>query len=97
MVRHVVLIKFREDVTADKIDNLVSGLKALPAQISEIKFYQVARDVLKGANSADVCLISDFDDFESLERYRVHQAHKDLVENLILPFLEKITAADFEL
>jgi len=96
MIRHVVLIKFKDDAPEDAKDKLVQGLRALPEKISEIKYYDVGFDIVKGPNSATVGLVSDFQSLETLESYKIHPAHVEVVENLIKPYLEKITAVDFE-
>ncbi|MDB4433340.1 Dabb family protein [bacterium] len=96
MIRHVVCIRFRKDVPADATDALVEALRALPPKIPEIRSYQVGQDVVQGPNSADVVLIADFDDLDSLGRYRVHPDHEQVVGEYIRPYLEAITAADFE-
>jgi hypothetical protein len=96
VIRHVVCIRFRKDVPADAVHALVETLRSLPPKIPEIRFYQVGQDVVRGPNSADVALISDFDDLDSLGRYRMHPEHERVVEEYIRPHLEAITAADFE-
>ncbi len=96
MIRHVVLIRFRDDSPETAIDDLVAGLKALPPKVPEIKSYEVGVDIAHGQNSAQVCLVSDFEDMDALERYRIHPDHREVVDRLILPYLNEITAADYE-
>jgi hypothetical protein len=98
MLRHVVMITLREDAEPaldERLRALEAGLRGMPAAIPEIRALELGRDVVHGARSAQLVLIVDLDDLEALERYRVHPAHRDVVERLIQPTVEKISAVDF--
>ena len=95
MIRHVVLIRLRPDVPNDVAGKLIDRLRALPAVIPEIRFYQAGADLVHGANSMDVALIADFDNLDALQRYRVHPAHVAVLEESIKPYLGEIRAVDF--
>jgi Stress responsive A/B Barrel Domain len=84
MLTHVVLIRLADpDAHADE---LVDRLRALPAQVPEIRTYDAGRDVSRGPTSYDVGLHSTFDDGDALERYRLHPAHQG-----VLAFLERVS------
>lgn len=96
MIRHVVLIKLKDDPDGTHAENLVNGLRELPEKISEIKYYEAGLDIVNGPNSMTVGLISDFESLETLNSYKEHPAHVELVEKLIKPYLDSIRAVDFE-
>ncbi len=97
MIQHVVLIRFKKDAPVRAQEDLVTALRELPPMIEEIREYRVGLDVVHGPNSAEVGLVSSFDDLDALQRYRVHPAHQKVLKEKILPFMESITASDFEL
>ncbi len=96
MLTHVVLIRFKADAPAKAKTELVSALRELPAVIEEIQEYRVGLDTVFGPNSADVGLVSAFEDSAALKRYRDHPAHMKVYNERIVPFLEKLTVVDFE-
>lgn len=76
MVRHVILWKFKDDCKEEGREFL-RRLKALDGVIPEILRMEVAEN--EGSqDNYDACLISDFADFEALERYRVHPLHQEV-------------------
>ncbi len=98
MLRHVVMISLHEEAErplSERLHELEQGLRQLPAAVDEIRHLEVGRDVVGGARSAHIALIVDVDDLEALGRYRDHPAHRRLVEELIQPTLERISAVDF--
>ncbi len=98
MLRHVVMISLTEDADPaldERLAALESGLRAMPASIPDIRHLEVGRDVVRGARSAQLVLIVDLDDLDALDRYRVHPAHRAVVEHMITPTVMKISAVDF--
>ncbi len=75
MLKHIVLNKFKPDVPRAEIDQIVEGLRALPARIDVIRSYEVAEDQVREARSFDLAIVGLFDDMETLKRYQVHPEH----------------------
>ncbi|MCU0587613.1 MAG: Dabb family protein [Syntrophobacteraceae bacterium] len=96
MIKHVVLMKFKEGTAEEKISRLQRLLGALPAAIPEIKQYEHGRDLIHSERSYDFCLVSAFENLDALKRYQVHPEHV-VVLNLVLDICESILAVDFEL
>lgn len=96
MLRHMVMIKFKPDAHESIAGQVKAALEALPGRVPEIRSLEVGEDVVRGPNSADLGLMVGLDDLGALERYRVHPDHRRVVEDLIRPNLETITAVDFE-
>lgn len=94
MVKHVVLMKFKEDVKEDQISQVTKGLGALPDIIPEIKSYEFGKDEVRSDRSYDFCLVSAFEDYDSLKKYQVHPSHVKVV-NLLKEICEDIRAVDY--
>jgi hypothetical protein len=95
MLKHVVFMKFKPEVSGADILDLEKGLGALPAAIPEIKGYEFGRDILHTERSFDFALVSAFEDLESMKRYQKHPDHV-LVLNKVLTLCDKLLAVDFE-
>ncbi|MEY8800602.1 Dabb family protein [Leisingera sp. XS_AS12] len=85
MIRHIVLIRFREDITtaevADifaelhRIEGKIPGLLSITSGRSESP-EKIERGYMHG-------FIADFTDWAALEAYQVHPAHKKLGARLV--------------
>lgn len=95
MVKHVVFMKFKKDAVDSEIGEVEKGLAGLPAIISEIRGFEFGRDVVRSERSFDFALVSQFEDLEALDRYRVHPAHLAVVEK-IKKVAETLLAVDFK-
>lgn len=94
MLKHIVLLKFKESVTAPQIDDLKSSLLALPKVIKEIKGYECGSD-LRPTRTFDFVLVASFADFDALNRYQVVPEHVDVLTK-VRNLSAKIEVADFE-
>lgn len=95
MVNHVVLIKFKPDVTDEQIDDLDKSLDDLPNQIVEIQAFEFGRDLIHSDRSYDFALVSLFANLEALRRYQEHPAHLKVLQ-IINRLSDNILAVDFE-
>lgn len=85
MIRHIVLVKFRPDISQStitslfdqlsEIQNLVPGIASTVAGRSESPEH-LERGYHHG-------FVVDFEDWEGLERYQQHPKHKAISEQLI--------------
>ena len=96
MLRHIVLLKFKEDISAEKKEELETKLKALPARIPEIKGYEMGFDIIRSPRSYDFGLIATFDNVDALKVYQQHPEHVAVLK-LVLEICEGIIAVDFEI
>lgn len=96
MIKHVVFMKFKEESTEAEIKDLEVSLGGLPAKIPEIKQYEFGRDVVHSERSYDFCLVSAFENLDSMKRYQVHPDHV-VVLNKVLKLTSSVLAVDFEL
>ncbi len=96
VVQHMVLFKFKADITPAKLKELEVGFASLPAQIKEIAGFQW------GINSSPEKLdkgfthgyILTFKTEKDRDAYLPHPAHVAF-GNLVRPWLADITVLDF--
>lgn len=83
MLTHVVLITVPDDAPEGAIDDLVEGLRSLPAQIPEIQAYTVAVDLGLADGNAHVAILGRYASPEDLRTYIDHPAHQAVVRDRI--------------
>jgi hypothetical protein len=94
MIKHVVLVKMKPEVTASQIAELKKTLAALPAIIPEIKGYDFGEDI-RPEKTLDFALVSTFEDMVAVKRYLVHPDHM-IVGKYIRSLCESLQIIDFE-
>lgn len=95
MIKHVVLFKFKPDVTENDKLKLEQGLGALPSAIPEIKEYEFGRNIVKSERSFDFGLVSGFEDLGAMQRYSRHPDHLEVLKH-IGEICDSIKSVDFE-
>jgi hypothetical protein len=79
MIKHIVMFKLKEWAEgrdkAGNIEALKAMLEALPAQIGEIRFFEVGINIIEAGVAYDLVLISQFASKEALFRYQKHPEH----------------------
>lgn len=95
MINHVVLMKFKPETTEDAIADLAARLDDLPNRIFEIQMYEFGRDITRSKGSFDFALVALFANPQTLERYKNHPAHQDVLKKLNR-LCESIISVDFE-
>ncbi len=98
MFRHVVILHFVDDASAEQRQELLDALAVLPAAIPEIRAYQVGVDAgLDVEGNADLAIVADFDDVAGYVAYRDHPRHQDVLQRLIRPILGTRAAVQHEM
>ena len=96
LLRHVVLFKFKEDVSQDKIQEVVDAFRALPAKIDAIEDFEYGTDV--GVENLDHGFthgfLVTFRDAAGRDEYLPHPAHQEFVK-LVKPTLDKVQVFDY--
>jgi len=82
MITHVVMMKFKPEVTAADIEQLEALLERLPEHINEIQSYDFGRDVVRSERSYDFALVSVFANLDALKHYQAHPEHQVVVKKL---------------
>jgi hypothetical protein len=94
--RHVVLWRWAGDVPDDHVDQVRSGLDALPSQISQIRSLLHGSDVGVSEGNYDYALVADFDNVGDWRAYRDHPAHLLFVEEHITGKFEDRAAIQYQ-
>jgi hypothetical protein len=95
MLNHLVLMKFKSDVSNSDIETLEKKLDDLPNIIPQIHMYEFGRDVIGSERSYDFGIVSLFANSESLRLYQKHPEHQKVLE-LIGSICESVVTVDFE-
>jgi len=78
MVKHIVLFKLKDEVSAEMklvaMNNFKKAIEALPTTISFIRKIEVGLNV-NPAETWSIALYSEFDSLEDVKAYAVHPAH----------------------
>lgn len=93
MITHIVFLKLKDKANAEEIK---ARLDALPAQIPEIKTYEVGIDEMDTARSFHLSLYSQFDSYDALKVYNEHPAHVEVL-GFIRENAEIVHAVDYTL
>ena len=95
MFRHVVMVRLTEDMTDDQKEALRAGLGRLPEVIPDIRAYRFGDDAGLNEGNFDFVVTADFDDADGYLAYRDHPDHKQLVADLLGPFVTKRASVQF--
>jgi hypothetical protein len=95
MLKHIVLMTLKGDVTDEQVDAAVEALSGLPAIIPEIRSYEVGRDAGLGSNNAGLALVATFDSVEDYQTYLNHPSHGAVARDLLVPIAESFKAIQF--
>ncbi len=95
MVEHLVFFKLKEGVSSEDKYALLGGLRALPSQISEIKYLACGEDFSGRSKGYELGLVVRFENRDGLNVYQPHPAHLDFV-NSFRHLWTDVMALDFE-
>ena len=95
MLTHIVIWKYREEISQKERKRHVHLLRGLPSVIPEIESLDVGFDVLRLPRSYDVGLVATFRDREALEIYSDHPEHVK-VAFMGRSLSEHVASVDFE-
>ena len=97
MFRHVVVLRWVAEATAEQRSAVQSGLNALPARIHEIRNYTVGADAHLNDANFDLVVVADFDDVDGYLVYRDHPDHVAVITEHIRPILADRAAVQHEI
>ncbi|KAK1299142.1 putative protein Pop3 [Acorus calamus] len=97
VVKHVLLARFKEDVTPDRIDQLIKGYANLVSLIQPMKSFHWGTDVsMENMHQGFTHVFeSTFESVEGIAEYVAHPAHVEFA-NEFLPTLEKVIVIDYK-
>ena len=73
--RHVVLLRWADDLPDDHLEQVRSGLDALPPLIPQIRKFVHGSDVGVSEGNYDYVVVADFDNVHDWRAFREHPAH----------------------
>ena len=98
MVRHVILWKLKEELSAKQVTEVKAGIKegleGLKDQIPGLVDRKVYTEGLPSSN-VDVMLDSTFEDEASLKGYAVHPKHVAVADGKVRPYTASRNCLDF--
>lgn len=98
MVRHVILWKLKEELSAEQVTEVKAGIKegleGLKDQIPGLVDIKVYTEGLPSSN-VDVMLDSTFEDEASLKGYAVHPKHVAVADGKVRPYTASRNCLDF--
>jgi hypothetical protein len=97
MFRHVVLLRWKPEATAEQRAAVVTGLEGLPARIPEIVSYTIGLDAEVNEGNYDLVVVADFDNVDAYRVYRDHPDHQTVIRDRIAPILAERAAIQHEL
>lgn len=95
MLTHIVIWKYRPEVTPDVRADHVGLLQSLASSIREIESLAAGADVLKLPRSFDTGLVAVFKDRAALDVYTDHPEHQKVVA-FGKTISEQVASVDFE-
>ena len=81
MVKHLVLVKFNEGITADdpRVKEVMARFERMPREIPVIKGWQTGLNFAARPCASEWALCSDFEDEAAFEAYLKHPVHIEAV------------------
>ncbi|GAU16823.1 hypothetical protein TSUD_200660 [Trifolium subterraneum] len=96
-VKHIVLAKFKDEISEQQIDELIKGYANLVNLIPQMKSFHWGKDVSAENLHQGFTHVfeSTFDSVEAIEEYVAHPSHVEYA-NLFLSSLEKVIVVDYK-
>lgn len=87
MIRHVVLLAWKDRTTPDQIAAVEKALARMPEIMPFIRRYEMGRD-LGISGSHDFAIVADFDHEADYCAYAEHPEHQAVLTNVLGPVVE---------
>jgi heme-degrading monooxygenase HmoA len=97
MIRHVVLFTWSREASADERQKVAYELRAIAPQMKGLRAYHVGHDAGIVSGNADFAVVADFEDAASFLAYRDHPAHREVIEEFIMPIAKQRVAVQYEI
>jgi hypothetical protein len=96
MLRHVVLLKFKDDATPEQVKQVEKAFLALPSAIKEIKGLEwgINNSPEKLNQGLTHCFFLSFNSEKDRDAYLPHPAHKAFGA-ILTPYLDKVVVVDY--
>ena len=95
MLRHIVMIKFKDLVKKEEESGRVKlMLENLTSEIPSLLTMEVGLNMSNRPSAYDLVLTADFENETGLSAYRIHPAHKEVLEYL-KTVMDKTAVVDY--
>ena len=95
--RHVVLLRWSETPSAERLEMLVEALAGLRGQIPGMHRYDFGVDLGLAEGNFDFAIVGDFADVEAYGQYAAHPEHQRIISEQIRPMLAERVAVQVDL
>jgi hypothetical protein len=96
LLTHVALFTWKPGTTDQEVQALCEGLAALPGLIPQISTYRFGADAGLAGGNADFGVVAGFGSPEDYRAYAAHPAHRQVIDRLLKPILDRRWAVQFE-
>ncbi len=97
MIRHVVLLTWKEGVSDEQIAKVNEAFTALPEKVPGIVNNSFGPDLSIFPGNADYVLILDVENEDDLQAYVAHPAHTELMESVTGPLMASWATAQLSI
>lgn len=95
MIKHIVLLSWKEGVSKESIESVTAGFSALRDEIPEIVSYSFGKDAGIYRGNADYALVAEFRTEAEFKAYVVHPSHQKLVSEITGPIMKSFQSIQF--
>lgn len=95
MIRHVLMIRWKDTFTDDIREKWIAGLEKMQGNIPGMLNLSHGRDILNTDRSWDHVIIVDFNTVSDIETYNTHPLH-EAIKPYSLPNAAELAYVDFE-
>jgi hypothetical protein len=92
MFRHIVLVKFKDTLTAEDRASYQRAVEDVAAATPSARYFACGLNVGSGPNHHDFGAVMDFDDEPAFRAYLASPAHQNYVLNFGRPMVERLAA-----
>jgi hypothetical protein len=94
--RHISLLRWRPDATAEQRHRVLEELGRLPGLIPQIRAYSFGEDVGGADGHWDLAVVADFDDRAGYLVYASHPEHQRVIAETIAPIRADRASLQYE-
>ena len=91
-LRHVVVFRWKEGITASEVEAIEEVLDELPGLIPELRSYAHGPDLGLGEGRWDFGIVAEFDDAAAWAAYDQHPAHQRVLLEVVRPHIAERAA-----
>lgn len=95
MIKHIVIFRFKAEVSDADRQAFRAMLDALPSKIPQIVEFQTGFDLVRSPRAFDLGLVASYHNLDDLAIYAKHEHHLPVVERS-KEICEQVASVDYE-